>query len=192
MEGNNAVAQLWSEGPLPDERVLWPRLNWPLTPRMHVAILHMETKRLFLIKGQNPPYIVSMACGGPFACSTSNFKAYFLHTVKSEPTISRDMAEPGKNKILLQDVEAGEIALDPGIPMDIFSPPVTYERQPEVKLTLGVSRGAPLQPTPGRTGIDSNQTAEESAIEFWDDFISFQDIWQDLREQECRESTIVQ
>ena len=148
---------------------------------------HGDKEAIPYQRSESSLHFVSMACGGPFACNTSNFKAYFLHTVKSEPTISRDTAEPGKNKILLQDVEVGEIALDPGIPMDIFSPPVTYERQPEVRLTLGVSRGAPLQPTPGRTGIDSNQTAEERAIEFWNDFISLQNLWQDLRGQQCRE-----
>ncbi|PLN84781.1 protein kinase-like protein [Aspergillus taichungensis] len=56
VERRNAVAQLWSEGPLPDERELWPRLNWPLTPRMHVAIIQMDTNTLFLIKGQSPAY----------------------------------------------------------------------------------------------------------------------------------------
>ena len=126
------------------------------------------------------------AYGVPFACNPSNRKAYLLHAVNSEPTISRDMGESGENKILLANVEVCVIALDPGIPMDIFSPPVKYEKHNEVKLTLGASRGAPLEPTPGRTGVHSSQTAEENANGFWTDFIAFQKLWEELREQQYR------
>lgn len=43
--------QLWSEESLQPDQELWKGRNKALLPRMHVAILSMETEKLVLIRG---------------------------------------------------------------------------------------------------------------------------------------------
>ncbi|CBF87364.1 hypothetical protein AN9302.2 [Aspergillus nidulans FGSC A4] len=61
LELNRAVVQLWSEKPLREDQILWPATPRVVNPRMHIAVICRNEKKLLLIKGIWAPRLINFA-----------------------------------------------------------------------------------------------------------------------------------